>query len=676
MQHNDVYADGPHEIDTHQEKEAFAPTPSGSNSSMTQSNATGVDASLLNASLYPDDSYTPDGTYWADLPRGQRTKFVNKQFNEESAREARYIWDMFKRDPAAPFKAYFRKYVLTGMGLFVEGYVLFSIGNLKSIFASTWPQCWGNKPTVCDANWINAINYTQVCGIIIGQALVGVEGDWIGRKFGLCQDALIMLIGSILLTGVWSNNLNIWIIVYAWVLFVYGVGVGGEYPMTGTRAMETTAFGLEGTRDDRLHRGRNVVGSFLMQGWGQIFNQAILLICLLIFSGGQEKGRYSAKATQATYRVQFGFAVIVHFWLLYHRIFKIKDADTLVAGVKRRQNVSGYDAHSFRLLMSHFWGRLFATAGGWFANDVFFYGTKVFSGLFIKILIPGASTIVTWEWNMLNLACSLVGYYMAFIFIDHKGYGRRNMQMVGFTFDFLIYLFAGIFFHQLQKPGAPVKAFTFMYNFSSFWNQFGPNCVSFLVAAEVFPASVRGTAHGFSAAWGKAGAVIATAAFGYIDNRSKYWFAVPFGALGMFCTYFFLPDTTGLDLREQERYWRCVRAGRAEDYHGVAIHPHHLSWYERVILKRQKHYDPVQDRLDRIEELRVLYEASLIEDAYMNPEAAALDEGVVRYFRSEAPRAVAVDKQAAKMRALAENQPETEKRGVPRPSKLEDTLGL
>lgn len=120
----------------------------------------------------------------------------------------------------------------------------------------------------------------------------------------------------------------------------------------------------------RLRRALQTDRVTYIAGWGQIFNQAILLICLLIFSGGQEKGRYSAKATQATYRVQFGFAVIVHFWLLYHRIFKIKDADTLVAGVKRRQNVSGYDAHSFRLLMSHFWGRLFATAGGWFANDV------------------------------------------------------------------------------------------------------------------------------------------------------------------------------------------------------------------------------------------------------------------------------------------------------------------
>lgn len=77
-------------------------------------------------------------------------------------------------------------------------------------------------------DWVKAISYTEVCGILVGQALVGFEGDWIGRKWGLCQDATLMLIGSILLTGVWSQNLNAWIIVYAWVLFIYGIGVGGE----------------------------------------------------------------------------------------------------------------------------------------------------------------------------------------------------------------------------------------------------------------------------------------------------------------------------------------------------------------------------------------------------------------------------------------------------------------
>jgi hypothetical protein len=28
--------------------------------------------------------------------------------------------------------------------------------------------------------------------------------------------------------------------------------------------------------------------------------------------------------------------------------------------------------------------------------------------------------------------------------------------------------------------------------------------------------------------------------------------------LGIIITEVFLPDTTGLDLREQERYWQCV----------------------------------------------------------------------------------------------------------------------
>lgn len=44
---------------------------------------------------------------------------------------------MFKADPLEPIRAYFRKYVLTGMGLFVEGFTLFSIGNLSSLFQAS-----------------------------------------------------------------------------------------------------------------------------------------------------------------------------------------------------------------------------------------------------------------------------------------------------------------------------------------------------------------------------------------------------------------------------------------------------------------------------------------------------------------------------------------------------------
>jgi hypothetical protein len=68
---------------------------------------------------------------------------------------------------------------------------LFSIGNLSALYRSVWPQCWSTHE-VCSANWIAAVDYLQIIGIIVGQVMVGFEGDWVGRKVGLVQDALIM----------------------------------------------------------------------------------------------------------------------------------------------------------------------------------------------------------------------------------------------------------------------------------------------------------------------------------------------------------------------------------------------------------------------------------------------------------------------------------------------------
>ena len=81
-----------------------------------------------------------------------------------------------------------------------------------------------------------------------------------------------------------------------------------------------------------------------------------------------------------------------------------------------------------------------------------------------------------------------------------------------------------------------------------------------------------------------------------------------FGFAGWLITWVFIPDTTGLDLREQDRYWSYVRAGRAGDYHGIAVHPRHLSVWERLVLGRHKKYDPEADRLQRVAEMRAAYE--------------------------------------------------------------------
>ena len=94
------------------------------------------------------------------------------------------------------------------------------------------------------------------------------------------------------------------------------------------------------------------------------------------------------------------------------------------------------------------------------------------------------------------------------------------------------------------------------------WIQFGPNSTTFLVAGEVYPAPVRATAHGLSAAVGKCGALTATVLYNYIGSRTKFWVVCWFGLIGFCLTVMFIPDTTGLDLREQERYWQFVREGR------------------------------------------------------------------------------------------------------------------
>jgi hypothetical protein len=71
--------------------------------------------------LHPDDSYTADGVYWADLPVMQKIKFVSGYDGREVKRELGIIGRMIKKDPLSPISAYFRNMVLPGAGLGLEG---------------------------------------------------------------------------------------------------------------------------------------------------------------------------------------------------------------------------------------------------------------------------------------------------------------------------------------------------------------------------------------------------------------------------------------------------------------------------------------------------------------------------------------------------------------------------
>lgn len=77
--------------------------------------------------------------------------------------------------------------------------------------------------------------------------------------------------------------------------------------------------------------------------------------------------------------------------------------------------------------------------------------------------------------------CALIGYYVAAFTVDSKYVGRIRIQLLGFAMVGILFFVSAIWYKELIKPGG-IHVFQFIYFFSSFWGQWGPNCTTFLLA--------------------------------------------------------------------------------------------------------------------------------------------------------------------------------------------------
>ena len=96
--------------------------------------------------------------------------------------------------------------------------------------------------------------------------------------------------------------------------------------------------------------------------------------------------------------------------------------------------------------------------------------------------------------------------------------GRFIIELVGFFFMSVFMAIVGFNYTKLRgdvcktcdrglKDGNP-RLFAILYGLTFFFSNFGPNSTTFIVPAELFPATFRSTSHGTSAAAGKAGAIV------------------------------------------------------------------------------------------------------------------------------------------------------------------------
>lgn len=219
---------------------------------------------------------------------------------------------------------------------------------------------------------------------------------------------------------------------------------------------------------------------------------------------------------------------------------------------------------------------LLGTTSTWFLLDIAFYSQNLFQkDIFTAIgWIPPAKTMNAIEevfriaraQTLIALCSTVPGYWFTVAFIDRMG--RFAIQLMGFFF-MTVFMFALAFPYNHWTHKDNRIGFVVLYSLTFFFANFGPNATTFVVPAEIFPARLRSTCHGISAAAGKLGAIVGAFGFLYLaqnKDKAKADAGYPAGIgvknalivlgvvnfLGMLFT-FLVPESNGRSLEEMSR---------------------------------------------------------------------------------------------------------------------------
>lgn len=335
----------------------------------------------------------------------------------------------------------------------------------------------------------------MLAGTIIGQLSFGCVGDIVGRKWAFVATAGLTIVGA-LLAGACVNRAGTLPLQLALCRFLLGIGVGGEYPLSATVTAETFS--------DAETRGQLMVFVISMQGFGMLLSACVALIAL------------SCKLPLSyTWRLlcMFGAVPSTIAFILRWRMHETTAFEKIKSQTGASTSAYTWDTAK---IISNYKKLLLGTALSWMLMNISLYSLGSFKSSILNDVMPedGLSD----EARVMNLAkfsaivalFAILGFCAAFLFINRMG--RFMMQLCGFSA--LTVLFAIIaFLDRVPTLHHGGMVFLMLLGITFFFQNFGPNTTTFIIAAEVFPTRVRSTCHGISAASGKFGAVIGTASF-------------------------------------------------------------------------------------------------------------------------------------------------------------------
>ncbi|KIM60389.1 hypothetical protein SCLCIDRAFT_1216846 [Scleroderma citrinum Foug A] len=421
---------------------------------------------------------------------------------------------------------------ITGVGFFLDAYDLFIINPVSTMLQY---RLYGGKSL--PNNLQGVLKASANIGSVIGQFGFGYCADAFGRTTVYGKELMLIIFATIMCISCPTGDLSprgslLWLTIFRIVL---GIGVGGDYPMSASVTSDRAVI---------RKRGTMLAYIFANQGWGSLVGSLATMVVLACYKHVMNDEGETSKV-DGVWRIVIGLSLIPAFGTLYQRLtlpeaerykkakhMSTDEKDDLKDGVKVSSSSDrSYEedkpkekAH-FREFIEYFseWRHakvLIGTCVCWFLLDIAFYGINLNQNVVLQEIGYAGKTGTAWEklfkistGNIIITVLGFVpGYYVSVLTIEKLG--RKVIQIQGFLMTALFLAILAGKFHTLSNA-----SFIVCFSFLQFFFNFGANMTTFCYPAEVFPTKYRASAHGMSAACGKAGAIISALVFNTLTSK-------------------------------------------------------------------------------------------------------------------------------------------------------------
>ncbi|KAK8968021.1 Inorganic phosphate transporter 1-6 [Platanthera guangdongensis] len=446
---------------------------------------------------------------------------------------------------------HFTAIVVAGMGFFTDAYDLFCISLVTKLLGRIYYHVDGSPaPGTLPPHVSAAVNGVAFCGTLTGQLFFGWLGDKLGRKKVYGLTLMIMVFCSLASGLSFGHSATSVMATLCFFRFWLGFGIGGDYPLSATIMSEYA---------NKKTRGAFIAAVFAMQGFGILAGGMVAIVISAAFklhfpapSYGENPVGSTVPQADYVWRIILIIgalpAALTYYWRMKmpetarYTALVAKNAKQVASDMSKvlqleiEQEQDKLDrfttdtGNNFGLFSKQFLRRhgvhLLGTTTTWFLLDIAFYSQNLFQKDIFSAIgwIPKAASMNALEetfkiakaQSLIALCGTVPGYWFTVALIDVIG--RFTIQVLGFSMMTIFMLGLAIFYTYWRTPGHHI-GFIVMYGFTFFFANFGPNSTTFIVPAEIFPARLRSTCHGISAAAGKLGAIVGSFGFLYLAQN-------------------------------------------------------------------------------------------------------------------------------------------------------------